>query len=193
MNENYGKTPDNPIQLNSIVAARLLLDNVVSYKGYHILYHRRGSFQVRSDGPIIDHYEIMCSDNHYDDFFVNIYNETNEWIPPEGYLFEHNLADINFFLSDYELSELNDSAIAVADKFIFKPEWGDAEDLIPNVNLPLLELFMSNSSGVNGFNDEFPYSRIKELNINHRMYTPNRLEEVLSSIKPREKSNFDIE
>jgi hypothetical protein len=175
------------------VASRLFLDNLVSANGYHILYHRKGSFQLRGDGPIIDHYEIMSSDNHYDDFYVNIYNETNQWIPPEGYLFEDNLADISFFLSDYELSEIKESEINIAGKFIFKTELGDSEELSPSVNLPLLELFMNKSSGVNGFNDEFPYSRIKELIINHRMFTPDRMEKVISSIKPRGKRNFDVE
>ena len=190
MNENYGKTPDNPIQLNSIVASRLFLANLVSCKGYHILYHRLGSFQVRGDGPNIDHYEVMCSDNRYEDFYTNIYNETNQWIPPSGYFFEYELEDISFFLSDYELSELNDSEINIADKFVFKPEMGDAEGLIPNVNLPLLELFMSKSSGVNGFNEEFPFVQIRELIKNHRMFTPERMDEVISSIKPRGSREF---
>jgi len=185
MKDTFGQSPDNPIQLNSIVASRLFLDNLVSRKGHHILYHRRGSFQLKGDGPIIDQYEVMSSDNRYDDFYINIYNETNEWIPPDGYLFEYELADISFFLSDYELSELNGTEFNIAGKYIFKTEFGDSEELTTNVNIPLLELFMNKSSGVNGFNDEFPYSRIKELIMNHRMYTPDRLKVVLTSIKPR--------
>ena len=187
MKDTFGKSPDNPIQLNSIVASRLFLNNLVSAVGYHIIYHRRGSFHVQGDGPIIDQYEIMSSDNHYEDFYVNIYNETNQWIPPEGYLFEYELIDINFFLTDYELSELGEDEINIAEKFILKTEWD--EEMTPNVDLPLLELYMDESSGVNGFNDEFPYARIKELIMNHRLYTPERLEVVISSIKPRGKSS----
>jgi hypothetical protein len=193
MKDIFGQSPDNPIQLNSIVASRLFLDNLVSRNGNHILYHRRGSFQLKEDGPILDHYEVMSSDNRYDDFYINIYNETNEWIPPDGYLFEYELADISFFLSDYELSELNGTEINIAGKYFFKTELGDSEELTTNVNLPLLELFMNKSSGVNGCNDEFPYSRIKELIKNHRMYTSERLEEVLTSIKPRGKSKANTE
>jgi hypothetical protein len=187
MDPTYGKTPDNPIQLNSIVAARLFLDNVISYKGYHIIYHRRGSFHVQGDGPILDHYEVMCSDSHYEDFYINIYNETNDWIPPNGYFFEYELVDISFFLTDSEMSELNEPEINIAERCIYKPEWVDdpEEEMSLNVNLPLLELYMDQSHGVNGFNEDFPYSRIKEFIKNHRMYTPDRLEEVISSIKPR--------
>ena len=91
MKADYGKNPGNPLQLNSIVASRLFLNTLVNAAGYHIVYHRLGSLPCRDDRPVIDHYEIMTSDNHYDDLFINIYNETNSWIPPDGYLFEDNL------------------------------------------------------------------------------------------------------
>ena len=187
MKDTFGKSPDNPIQLNSIVASRLFLNNLVSAIGYHIIYHRRGSFHVQGNGPIIDQYEIMSSDNHYEDFYISIYNETNQWIPPAGYLFEYELVDIDLFLTDYELSELNEPEINIAERYIFNPVLPDDpnEAMIPNVNLPLLELYMAQSHGVNGFNEDFPYSRIRELIKNHRMFTPDRLEEVISSIKPR--------
>ncbi|GEM_PF-1742766 len=195
MDPTYGRTPDNPIQLNSVVASRLFLDNLVSAKGYHIIYHRLGSFQVLGDGPIIDHYEVMSSDNHYDDFYINIYNDTNEWIPPDGYLFEYNLDGISFFLSDFERNELNEPEIIIAERYLFNPVLSDDpdEEMTPSLNIPLLELYMDESSGVNGFNDEFPYYRIKELIMNHSMYTPDRLEDVLSSIKTRGKTNFEVE
>ena len=195
MNESYSRTPDNPIQLNSIVASRLFLDNLISCKGYHILYHRRGSFHLRSDGPIIDQYEVMCSDNHYEDFYINIYNESNQWLPPNGYLFEYELVDVDLFLPDYELSELNEPEINIAERYLFKNEGDDDpdEEMTPSLNLPLLELYMDQSHGVNGFNENFPFAQIRELIKNHRMFTPDRLEEVITSIKPRGKLNFDVE
>jgi len=33
----------------------------------------------------------MTSDNRYDDIFIDIYSETNQWIPPEVYLFDKSL------------------------------------------------------------------------------------------------------
>ena len=187
MKDTFGKSHDNPIQLNSIVASRLFLDNLVSTCGNHIIYHRPSSFTRRSDGTIIDHYEIMCSDNHYDDFYINIYNETNQWVPPAGYLFEYELVDIDLFLTDYELSELNEPEINIAERYMFNPKLPDDpnEEMTRTVNLPLLELYMSQSRGVNGFNEDFPYSRINELIKNHRMYTPDRLEKVILSTNPR--------
>ena len=85
--DNYGMSIDNPVLLNSIPASVIYLNNLVTDKGYHIFYHRIGS-RSRKDHQIIDHYEIMSTDGHYDDIFINIYNERSTWRPPEGYLFD---------------------------------------------------------------------------------------------------------
>ena len=192
MKADYGKNPDNPIQLNSIVASRLFLNNLVNESGYHILYHRLGSLPLKAGRPIIDHYEVMSSDNHYDDIFINIYNEANDWTPPAGYLFEDDLADITYFLSDYESEELNESEMKIDEKYLFKSVFADdlEEELAMVGSLPPLERFMHESSGTNGFRDDFPYFQIREIIMSHIMFSPERMEEVISSINPKEKSIF---
>ena len=52
--ENYGKSIDNPVLLNSIPASIIFLNNLVTDKGYHIFYHRIGSRHGK-DKQIIDH------------------------------------------------------------------------------------------------------------------------------------------
>jgi hypothetical protein len=148
MKSDYGKSPDNPIQLNSIVASRLFLNNLVNESGYHILYHRLGSLPLKANRPIIDHYEVLSSDNLYDDIFINIYNEANDWTPPAGYLFEEDLEDITYFLSDYENEELDESEIKIDEKYLFKYVFtDDLDDEQERVgSLPLLELLMDKSS-----------------------------------------------
>ena len=192
MKADYGKNPDNPIQLNSIVASRLYLNNLVDASGYHILYHRRGSLPMRASRPIIDHYEIMTSDNRYDDIFINIYNETNDWTPPAGYLFEDDMEDIPDFLSDDEREELDETEIKIDEKYLFKNESANdlEKDLARAGSLPSLELFMDQSYGTNGYMEDFPYSLISEILMNHIMSTQEKTEKIVSSIKPREKQNL---
>jgi len=192
MKADYDKNPDNPIQLNSIVASRLFLNNLVNAGGYHILYHRLGSLPLKASRPIIDHYEVMSSDNRYDDIFINIYNETNDWTPPAGYLFEDDMEDITDFLSDYESEELDESEIKIDEKYLFKQDSADdlGENLAKFGPFPLLELYMNQSSGVNGYNEDFPNSQIREIVMNHIMRTQGKMEKILSGIKPREKQNL---
>jgi hypothetical protein len=58
--KTYGKSPENPVNLNSIPASIIFRNNLVTEKGYHLVYHRKGSLSGLDYKPI-DHYEIMTS------------------------------------------------------------------------------------------------------------------------------------
>ena len=174
--DKYGKTPETPILLNSVQASGHFLNNLVTEKGYHILYHRIGSMPGTENQPIIDHYEIMDSNNTYEDFYINAYNDKNILVPPAGYLFEYAL-----------MGEDYDEELEIDDEYIWRdPSEGDLELSIERVSLlPRLEIFMDNSQGTNMRLEGFPYSLIKDLMTSHFAYTPEELENILSAIKPR--------
>ena len=181
----YGKCPEKPINLNSIPASRAYLNNLVTSKGSHILYHRIGS--LYSEKFPVDHYEIMSSKNAYDDLYINIYSETNAWIPPEGYLFD-SCHEISLdYLYENKLQDIDEAEIAIEEKYFHKKSvCNNIEDHIKRVNsLPPLELFLAKSDGRNGRVSNFPYLLIDELLRNSFMFSDKLQKRVLRSIKPR--------
>jgi hypothetical protein len=189
----YGKCPENPINLNSITASRVFLVNLLTSSGFHILYHRMGS--LLSGKFPVDHYEIMSSGNEYDDLYINIYNETNAWIPPDGYLFDSRLEICLFYLSEYELSEINETEIEVNDRYLFQKEWhDDPEALVERANMvPPLEIFLEESFGRTGRVNNFPYPLIDELLHDHELCSAENLDRVLQSVCHRDITNTNIE
>jgi hypothetical protein len=181
------KIEGNLVKLNSIAASRFYLNNLVTTEGFHIIYHRRGSMSGLDGGGPIDHYEIMSSANKYDDIYISIYNETNTWIPPKGYLFEYDLNIMKDSLPDYDLEEIGEQEIRVDDNYIFKDKSFNFDEEIRHVEkLPPLELAMDNSFGTNMFVRDFPNAVIKE-NINADLHELNL---ILSTLKLRMKENI---
>jgi hypothetical protein len=145
---NYGKALENPIILSGIESAYDYLENIVTEEGYHILFHRAGSLKHRS--KIIDRYQILTCHDKLDEFFVDVYNESNIFIPPNGYLFENQN---DFF--DKQIEE----------KYLCKDNWPreQAEFLEYAKNLPFLEKFISRSYGTTMRSNKFPFEIIKEM------------------------------
>ena len=185
----YAKHPETPIKLNSITASRLYLNNLVTHKGLHILYHRIGSM-FTGEHPV-DHYEIMSSDNLYEDLYISIYNDTNEWIPTKGYLFDSGLEFIWDNLTEYQQSEINEPEIEIDKKYMFQDKGTDDldEELKKVKMLPALEIYLDESFGTNGCVKNFPYPLIEELMKNQFMFSAEKMETILSLIKPRSKYN----
>ena len=187
--QEYGRSLENPIQLNSIPASMIFLNNLVTKEGLHLVYHRYGSFPFM--GNIVDHYEVMASNNKYDDFFINVYNENSVWIPPVGCLFETWPEDMYIQLISHEnLSEFDDEDIITFDnKYIFKDDVPDELEKVLEQNqlLPPLERALLSSFGTNSFLENFPYDLIDILPIKTYISNPAKIEEITSSIIPRDK------
>ena len=149
----YGRTPEDPIQLGGIKDTVEFLNNLVTKKGYHIIYHRQGSMS-RSKGKPVDIYEIMTTDKKFDVFYIDIYSKKNLLVPPNGYLFEYKFCfdiDVDF-----------DEKYKYIDKFPVDME--DLNSLGKYLKkLPLFERHISESIGITCRINNFPYALIKEL------------------------------
>jgi hypothetical protein len=188
--ENYGKCVENPVVLNSIPASIIFLNNLVTDKGYHIVYHRQGSVSWAND-QIIDHYEVMSTDNCFADLYISIYSESSLWIPPPGYLFAA-LPEImcSQLMEREELEELDEEDIVDFDeKYVFidpMPDDFEFDDLVEsNKLLPPLERFVFDSFGTNQRTENFPYNLIHDHFRNVYQYSSEDIEKLLSVIQPR--------
>jgi hypothetical protein len=165
--KTYGKNIDNPVLLNSVETSLAYLENLVTQKkGYHIIFHRIGS-QSTNDKPV-DVYQVMTSDNKYDNIYISIYSETNHLIPPKGYLFENDEIDGEIINEEHVFAENLDNLDSISEYAIA---------------LPLLERHMNCSYGVNGKLDNFPYELIKILYENGELDFVSDINKLLDSIK----------
>ena len=185
----YGKCLENPVNLNSIPASVIFLNNLVTVQGYHILYHRLGS--VYHNEINIDHYEIMTGDNLFDDIYINTYNETSNWIPPEGFLFETFSESMCLQLEEREYPEIlgENDIIEFDKKYVFNdpaPIEFDMEDISDShKSLPPLERVLLSSYGTNRWVENFPHSIIQELLSDQYELNPVKVKEVLHAVSPR--------
>ena len=189
MDSNYGKSPENPIQLNSIPASRFFLNHLITPEGCHLVYHRPGSLSSSKFGHPIDHYELMTADNQYLDLYINIYNETNTWIPPEGYLFDEEIRFYPVGIDDYDLEEINEQDITIEDQFIlFEKPFDDLEDeYVDDSKSPsVLDMFLCYNFGVNSKVANFPKTLIVEAIEPGGDPEEGIFPMILKSIKPRE-------
>ena len=191
--ENYGKSIDNPVLLNSIPASIIFLNNLVTDKGYHIFYHRIGSRHGK-DKQIIDHYEIMSTDGQYDDIYINIYNERSTWRPPEGYLFA-SLPDMmcDQLMRRENLEELDEEdIISFDDCFVYTDRLPDAIDFDSmsefNKLLPPLERVTLDSYGSNQHYENFPFSLIREYLAGICVLSAEGADKIIAEIPPRNSS-----
>ena len=191
--ENYGKSIDNPVLLNSIPASIIFLNNLVTDKGYHIFYHRIGSRHGK-DKQIIDHYEIMSTDGQYDDIYINIYNERSTWRPPEGYHFAC-LPDMmcDQLMKRENLEELDEEdIISFDDCFVFTDRLPDDIDFDSmselNILLPPLERVTLDSYGSNQHYENFPFSLVREYLAGIYVLSAERADKIIAEIPPRNSS-----
>jgi hypothetical protein len=149
---SYGHTIENPILVNDIQTSMDYLRNLVTDKGFHILFHRYSSISTGKGKPI-DRYELITGDGRYDDLYISVYNEENKFIPPQGYLFE----------SAHITWEFDEPPIDKKYVFVNELEFHDFEALQKrNSSLPIIERVVSESYGVNSRVKNFPYDVIDE-------------------------------
>lgn len=159
---DYGLTLSNPVRLNSVTSSIAYLENLVTEKGYHFLYHRVGSLlcdlENESEEPVmfdhpIDHYQLFDGDSKYHDIFINIYTDEIEWIPPKGFLFENIM--INYREDDYEF-------IIIDDEYVYNDDYDFDNFETEAEKLPEFEKRLLNNFGINFCDSEFPFGVLKQ-------------------------------
>ena len=179
--QNYGKCLENPILLNSIPSSRLYLDNLLTESGCHLVYHRLQSCDY--NGQMIDHYEIMTTENKYDDIHINIYNAANSWIPPLGYFFDEGIRFFQYAMSEYEQEEINEPDINVEDQYILPEQ--ETEELIDQmVNNATLEVFLEENLGTTSRVKNFPFPLIEEM-LEEKVLPEGLCQSILKAIKQK--------
>jgi hypothetical protein len=87
MENEFGFSIDNPINVVDIDGEQLYLDALITKDGDYIFYHRLGSIH-NSNKDIIDIFEICTITNEWHTLYFNIYADEFSCIPPSGFLFE---------------------------------------------------------------------------------------------------------
>lgn len=187
----YGKLCENPVKLNSLSASVIFMNNLVTVNGLYLIYHRKES--IYSSGKVVDHYEIMVSNNQFDDLYISIYNTQSVWIPPAGYLFISYSEDMNRQLMEREKLDKLDEAdvIRFDEKYIFfEPLPIDLGNFAEtNQSLPSLERVLLDSYGKITRMEHFPYGLILEL-LNRLMIKEygllrEEMDQILACVEPR--------
>ena len=165
------------------------MKNLVTDKGLHIVYHRTGSIIIGNQNPL-DHYEIMSTDGHYEDIYINIYNELSTWIPPMGFLFEslpHMMCDQLMERENLEKLEEED-LINFDDKYVFMSPLPDdfGDDNFEAIKaLPVLERGMSESYGTNTCVEGFPFTLIADYFLKAYQIPPDEIDKYIADIQSR--------
>ncbi len=144
----YGKSIENPILLNSIDSSLLFLNALITNTGNYIIYHRLGSSIKKGSKPI-DKYEIITTDNNRDVIFISIYNSRSNFVPPYGYFFD-SLSDL-FFNSMF-----NEKEFVVKKKYWYSGDMPGDEKVS---QFPLIK-YINSSFGCNLRHKNFPFDLI---------------------------------
>ena len=86
LENNYGKSIDNPIKINGIPQSIEFLNSLVTDDFKPFLYHRLGSTFIGDSKPI-DYYEIMKSGEIREILFIDTYSKITVPEIPAGYLY----------------------------------------------------------------------------------------------------------
>lgn len=84
MNDEYGKSPFNPIKVIGVEASLSLLNSMLTDKNKPFLYHRIHTTTVGNSKPI-DCYEIYKGDCVNEVLFFYAYSNMNDTEMPKGY------------------------------------------------------------------------------------------------------------
>ncbi|GAP68301.1 hypothetical protein BA6E_102301 [Bacteroidales bacterium 6E] len=183
----YGTTPGLPVRLSSIAASRFFLNALVTEAGLHIVYHRLESVSYET---ILDHYETMDAAGHYRDIYISIYHDANEWIPPEGFLFDP------FVIHSAEPTDGDDASPGlepglVADPGFMYCDWGPevAKREADRANGFSLQQFMDESFGVTLRVGNFPFPLLERWLENHPLVSDGEITDILATVRARNPSN----
>ncbi len=186
LNNEYGLSLMNPVRLNSISSSVAYLENLVTEKGYHFLFHRVGCKFFEHDNASqlseilkhpIDHYRLIDGDCKYHDIFISIYSEENDWTPPKGFLFE------NSYFNTYD--DIFDD-IEIAEEYVYVRDSDLDLDNLDNLDtelkkLPFLERKLFQNFGITSRDNQFPLGVLKS-------YLKNELNdkgEIFENLKTR--------
>ncbi|MEA4981507.1 MAG: hypothetical protein VB066_02205 [Paludibacter sp.] len=162
-NVNYGLILENPLKMSTVRASMVLLENLVTKEGFHILFHRPETVLSPTlkfeDGNerILDVYELISGDGKKYSFFIDIYNDENLWIPPNGFLLEF---DLLYYEDDGEEIE-----VKIDPAYVFDCEQIglDIFDYYERNKKYEIEKILNGSMGVNYKVKNFPESLIERI------------------------------
>jgi len=159
MDENYGLVPENALRLNCVRASMVLLENLVTKEGFHVLFHRPTTVDSpdlsSENARIIDQYELISGDGMKYNLYIDIYNEVNLWIPPSGFMFK-------FDLLYYEDDE-DEIEVKIESKYVFDCELINLDifDFYERNHQHEIEKLLDGSWGVNYKIQNFPKGLIE--------------------------------
>ena len=161
MNEYYGLIPENPLKMSGVRASMIMLQNLVTCDGFHILFHRPTSIDSpntkneNGKDRILDEYELITGNGKILNLYIDIYNDENLWIPPYGFLFEN---DLIYYVDDDDKIE-----VIIDSEFVF-----DFEQINMNIDKYYerkkeyeIEKNLISSWGVNFKTNNFPEQLIE--------------------------------
>lgn len=161
MNDNYGLFPENPLKMCGVRASMILLENLVTKEGFHVLFHRPETvlsptlmFKDQTY-RILDVYELITGDGKKYNLFIDIYNDENSWISPSLFMFEYDL----LYLEDDEIE------VKIEQQYIFDCEQIglDIFDYYERNKKFEIEKILNGSMGVNYKVKNFPESLIERI------------------------------
>jgi hypothetical protein len=167
MKENYGLVPEHALRSNCVKTSMVLLNNLVTKEGFHILFHRPTTvdspdlISENGNARIIDQYELITGDGKKHNLYIDIYNDENLWVPPAGFLF-----DLLYYEDDGDEIE-----VKIEQQYVFDCEQIglDIIDYYERNKKYEIENILSESWGVNYKVPDFPKGLIeKYMNRNSR-------------------------
>lgn len=166
-----GKSIENPILLNSIDSSILYLDSLITNTGNYIIYHRLGSSSVEEGKPV-DRYEVFTTDFKRDILYISIYNDKNNFIPPNGYFFD-SLSGLFF------LNMIDEAKHIVENKYWFSNDF-QFDKLIEDY--PLLK-YIDGSFGNNVNHESFPIDLLAIKLKEDYLLEVNLIKEIIVKVK----------
>jgi hypothetical protein len=161
MKEYYGLVRENAIRLNCVSASLVLMENLITKDGYHILFHRPETVlspTLKFDNGnerILDVYELFTGDGKKHNLYIDIYNDENLWIPPTGFMFEFDLL--------YYEDDGDEIEVKIEQQYIFDCEQIglDIFDFYERNHQHEIEKILDGSWGVNYKVNNFPEQLIE--------------------------------
>jgi len=161
MKENYGLVPENPLKMSGVRASMVLLENLVTKEGFHILFHRPTTvdspdlISENGNARIIDQYEMITGDGKIVNLYIDIYSDENLWIPPNLFMFKFDLLYLEVDGVEIE--------VKIEPKYVFDCEQlnMDIFDFYERNNKFEIEKILSESFGFNYKVQNFPEGLIE--------------------------------
>ena len=122
-----------------------MLNNIVTTRGFHLLFHLKD--YIIEESSIIEIYEIYSGDDNFHYFYFEVNNDANVWIPPHGFIFMSDWiydVDVVYHGQDYYFKDGRTFVETMA-------EFDTMEE-------SLFELFLFENVGVNYRSNNFPFS-----------------------------------